>query len=129
MLDSLFKLIDPKKLGFKDKCTKETERGLGILCGTLVFFLIVSLVMQVLGTFILYNRCKGHLKNNRISYTLMMLISLLYSVFVIVFMINACKMCNGLYAFLFIIVLGVVFSFISNLVFSGVNVKLIQCLV
>jgi len=129
MLDSLFKLIDPKKLGFKDKCTKESDRGLGILCGTLVFFLIVSLVMQVLGTFVLYNRCKSNLKNNRLSYTLMVLISLLYSVFVIVFMINACKMCNGLYAFLFIIVLGVVFSFISNLVFSGVNVKLIQCLV
>ena len=129
MLDLLFKLIDPKKLGFKDKCTKETERGLGILCGTFVFVLIVSLVMQVLGTFTLYNKCKGHLKNKRVSYTLMMLISILYSVFVIIFMINACKMCNGLYAFLFIIVLGVVFSFISNLVFSGVNVKLIQCLV
>ena len=43
MFDYLFKLIDPKKFGFRDKCMSNSDRGLGILCGAYVFLLIIGL--------------------------------------------------------------------------------------
>ena len=129
MLDSLFKLIDPKKFGFRDKCSHDTQRGLGILCGAYVFLVIVGMIYISAMTVLLFAECRQSMdRSSMIRVALYSLFSLCWQVFIAIFMINACRMCNGLYAFFFIFVIGIVISIISMLLLGNIQNIMMKCL-
>ena len=131
MFKDLFKMIDPKKFGFVDKCTKDTQRGLGILCGTYVFFIILGLIINILQTIALFTKCRDTvLRDTRttIEVILFTMISIGWSVFTIVFMINACRMCNGLYAFFFLLLIGIIVTTINLLLLNRATSVVMQCM-
>jgi len=118
MLDYLFKLIDPKKFGFIDKCSGNSD--LGIICGAYVFILIVSLIIMSISSIYNYNKFKNNGVSS-LSYVIYFGITLLWQLFGIIFMINACKMCNGLYAFFFIFIVGILISVITMVAFKNIT--------
>ena len=129
MLESLFKLIDPKKLGFIDKCTSDSQRGLGILCGTYVFLLILGTIYMCGITIYLFTECKQYMDTwSIIKVLIYILVSLIWQIVIIIFMINACNMCNGLYAFLLVILTSLVFSFITMLLLKSIEDTMLKCL-
>ena len=129
MLDSLFKLIDPKKFGFRDKCSNDTQRGLGILCGAYVFLVIIGMIYISATTILLFTECRQSLdRSSMIKVLLHSVITLCWQVFIAIFMINACKMCNGLYAFFFIFAIGIVISIISILLLGNIQNIMMKCL-
>ena len=131
MFKDLFKMIDPKKFGFVDKCTKDTQRGLGILCGTYVFFIILGLIINILQTIVLFTKCSDTVLRDTpttIEVILFTMISIGWSVFTIVFMINACRMCNGLYAFFFLLLVGIIVATINMLLLNRATSVVMQCM-
>ena len=131
MFEDLFKMIDPKKFGFVDKCTKDTQRGLGILCGTYVFFIILGLILNILQTILLFTECREIILRDTatsIEVLLFIMISIGWSVFIMVFMINACRMCNGLYAFFFLLLIGIIVTTINMLLLNRATSVVMQCM-
>ena len=131
MFEDLFKMIDPKKFGFVDKCTKDTQRGLGILCGTYVFFIILGLILNILQTIVLFTKCRDTVLRDiptTIEVILFTMISIGWSVFTIVFMINACRMCNGLYAFFFLLLVGIIVGVVNMLLLNRASGAIMQCM-
>jgi len=131
MFKDLFKMIDPKKFGFVDKCTKDTQRGLGILCGTYVFFIILGLIINILQTIVLFTKCRDTVLRDTpttIEVILFTMISIGWSVFTIVFMINACRMCNGLYAFFFLLLVGIIVAVVNMLLLNRASGAIMQCM-
>jgi len=120
MLDYLFKQIDPKKFGFVDKCASGSDRGLGIICGVYVFILIVSLIIMSISSIYNFNKFKNNGVSS-LSYVIYFGITLLWQLFGIIFMINACKMCNGLYGFFFIFIVGILISVITMVAFKNIT--------
>lgn len=130
MFEDLFKMIDPKKFGFVDKCTKDTQRGLGILCGTYVFFIILGLILNILQTILLFIECREIVLRDTatsIEVLLFIMISIGWSVFIMVFMINACRMCNGLYGFFFLLLLGIIIGVVNMLLLNRASGAIMQC--
>ena len=129
MLESLFKLIDPKKLGFSDNCSSDSQRGLGILCGTYVFLLILGLIYVSGMTVYLFIKCKQYMDTwSMIKVLIYSLVSLIWQIFVIIFMINACNMCNGAKAFLLVFTIGIVISIISIFLLGNVQETMLKCM-
>jgi len=128
MFDSLFKLIDPKKLGFKDKCFSEKDKGLGIICGAYVILLCLWLIIISVTSIGLYLEHRKNLKSvmSEIKYILFFAIIIMWQFVAIVFIINACHMCNGLYAFLFLMVVGSVFGLLMRRLFEGMDKEILK---
>ena len=128
MLDSLFKLIDPKKIGFRDKCSNDTQRVLGILCGAYVFLVIIGMIYISAMTILLFTECRQSMDtSSTVKVAIYSVFSLCWQVFIAIFMINACKMCNGLYAFFFIFAIGIVISIISILLLGNIQNIMMKC--
>ena len=129
MLNSLFKLIDPKKFGFRDKCSNDTQRGLGILCGAYVFLVIIGMIYTSATTILLFTECKQSMDtSSTIKVAIYSVFTLFWQVFIAIFMINACKMCNGLYAFFFLFAIGLVLMITTSLLFGNIQNIMMKCL-
>ena len=129
MFDGLFKLIDPAKFGFRDKCSKDAQRGIGVLCG--IYIVISFTYMLSLGTMIIvsFTSCRKNMNTtSMIKIALYSIIAIFWQIFIIIFMINSCKMCNGLYGFLFLMVLGAIFSFFTWLLFGNISNIIAKCM-
>ena len=122
------KLIDPIKVGFRDKCSKDTQRGIGIICGIYIVATFIGLISTVISTVLLFASCREDMdKSTTIKTILYSLIVIFFQIFIIIFIINACRMCNGLFAFLFILALGAVISIITRLLFKNVQDIIKKC--
>ena len=62
-----------------------------------------------------------------IEVILFTMISIGWSVFTIVFMINACRMCNGLYAFFYLLLLGIIVGVVNMLLLNRASGAIMQC--
>ena len=129
MFESLFKLIDPAKFGFKDKCFHDIQRPLGFLCGLYVFIMITYTLSIITGMIVLLreNTCDKLDTTKKMKIVLFSVISILWQLFVIIFMINACYMCNGFYAFIVLFIIGVIGHYITYLLFGDVFTEMIDC--
>tara|TARA_B100000902_G_C26821976_1_gene674424 strand:- start:147 stop:593 length:447 start_codon:yes stop_codon:yes gene_type:complete len=129
MFESLFKLIDPAKFGFKDKCFNDIQRPLGFLCGLYVFIIITYILSIITGMIVLFreNNCDELDTTKKMKVVLFSVIIILWQLFVIIFMINACNMCNGFYAFIVLFIIGVIGHFIANLLFGNVYKDMTDC--
>ena len=83
MFDGLFKLFDPAKFGFRDKCSNDVQRGIGVLCG--IYIVIAFTYMLSLGTMVvvLLTSCRDDLNTTSvIKITLYSILTIFWQIFI-----------------------------------------------
>jgi len=87
----------------------------------------LGLIYNILMSIYLYNTCDNY-KKNRVSQLLYTIVNVLYNCFTVYFMYRACKTCNGLWGFVYLIGIGIIFSIISMVLFRKSMDRMIVCL-
>ena len=119
MFDNFFKKI------FKDNCS-DSNAFFKTICSIFVFFMILGFIYNIIMSIYLYNTC-DNFKNNRGSQLLFTIVSILYNCFTVYFMYKACQTCNGLWGFVYLICIGIVFTIISMILFRKSIERMAKC--
>jgi len=120
MFDKFFNMI------FKDNCDNSNV-VFKTICSIFIFLITLGLIYNILMSIYLYNTCDNY-KKNRVSQLLYTIVNVLYNCFTVYFMYRACKTCNGLWGFVYLIGIGIIFSIISMVLFRKSMDRMIVCL-
>lgn len=120
MFDNFFKKI------FKDNCD-DSNVVFNTICSIFIFLIVLGLIYNTIMSIYLYNTCDNY-KNNRLSQLLFTIVSILYNCFTVYFMYRACQTCNGLWGFVYLIGIGMVFSIISMILFRKSMERMYVCI-
>ena len=120
MFDNFFKKI------FKDNCD-DSNAFFKTICAIFVFFIVLGFIFNIIFSVYLYNKCDNY-KKHRISQLLYTIVNILYNGFVVFFMYKACQTCNGLWGFVYLIGIGIVYSIISMILFNESIGRMTICL-
>ena len=93
-----------------------------------VFFIILGFIFNIIFSVYLYSKCDNY-KKHRISQLLFTIVNILYNSFVVYFMYKACQTCNGLWGFVYLLGIGIVFTIISTLLFNKSMERMKICIV
>ena len=119
MFDNFFKKI------FKDNCD-DSNAFFKTICAIFVFFMVLGLIYNTIISVYLYSKCDNY-KKNRVSQLLFTIFNVLYNCFTVYFMYKACQTCNGLWGFVYLIGIGMVFSIISMILFRKSMERMYVC--
>ena len=120
MFNNLFKNI------FKDNCS-DSNVFFKTMCSIFVFFMVLGLIINIFMSLYLHSKCDNY-KKYQISQLLYTIVNVLYNCFTVYFMYKACQTCNGLWGFVYLIGIGIVFSIVSFILFNESRKRMMVCL-
>ena len=121
MFDNFFKMI------FKDNCD-DSNAVFKTICGIFVFLMVLGLISNIILSIYMYSKCDNY-KKHRVSQLLFTIVGVLYNCFTAYFMYKACQTCNGLWGFVYLLGIGIVFTIISTLLFNKSMDRMKICIV
>ena len=89
--------------------------------------MVLGFIYNTILSVYLYSKCDNY-KNNRVSQLLFTIVGVLYNCFTVYFMYRACQTCNGLWGFVYLIGIGMVFSIISMILFRKSMERMYVCI-
>ena len=88
--------------------------------------MVLGLIYNTIISVYLYSKCDNY-KKNRVSQLLFTIFNVLYNCFTVYFMYKACQTCNGLWGFVYLLGIGIVFSIISMILFRKSMERMAKC--